>query len=307
MVFFATLYFLTIMGGELKINKILSAVDLGPDTEKVIAYALWLSGAGGAEKAEIDMLYVMDYALTPPGYLMPYIEKEKKTDEKELEKWVLKLKPYGIASKHVIASGRLVETFNVSTKDLNADILVLGHKSHMIRPSSSERLIKSLDIPMMVVRGKKSENARLGSVNIKRILCAVDFSGPSKKALEFAKLLSENTSSELTVAHVVSSVKMEKGLQKWKDMTEADRSGYKDALVKEAEERMCSFLNVCDRAKSVVRIGVPYTAVNDIAAEIDVDLIVMGARGLSYTKGVMLGSVSESIIKSSPCPAVITR
>lgn len=295
------------MDGELRTNKILSAIDLGTDTEKVIAYALWLSKAGGAEKAEIDMLYVMDYALTPPGYLMPYIEKEKKTDEEELEKWAAKLRPYGIASKHIIATGRLVETFNASVKGLNADILVLGHKSHMIRPSSSERLIKSLDIPMLVVRGKKSENARLGSVNIKRILCAVDFSEPSKKALEFAHFLSEKNSSELTVVHVVSSIKMEKGLQKWKDMSDADRSGYKDALIKEAEEQMCSFLNICNGAESVVKIGDPYIAINEIASERDADLIVMGARGLSYAKGVILGSVSESIIKTSPCPVAIIR
>lgn len=295
------------MDSILKINKILSAVDLGPDTETVVAYALWLSKSGGVEKAEIDMLYVIDYALTPPAYLIPYIEKEKKTDEEELEKWAAKLKPYGIASKHIIAVGRLVETFHASMKELNADILVLGHKSHMLRPSSSERLIKSLDIPMLVVRGKKSGNTHLGSVNIKRILCAVDFSEPSKKAVGFAKSLSEKNSSELTVAHVISSIKMEKGLQKWKDMSDADRSGYKDALIKEAEEQMCSFLNICNGAEGVVKIGDPYITINEIASERDADLIVMGARGLSYTKGVMLGSVSESIIKSSPCPVAIIR
>ncbi|MCK7503018.1 MAG: universal stress protein [Desulfobacterales bacterium] len=39
----------------------------------------------------------------------------------------------------------------------------------------------------------------------------------------------------------------------------------------------------------------------------DTDLIVMGARGLSYIGGILLGSVSEAVLKSSPCPVVIVR
>lgn len=290
----------------LKIEKILAAIDLGPDTEKILAYALWLSKTGGIE-AEIDMLYVIDYALTPPAYLIPYMEKEKKLDEDELRKWAERLNGLGIKTGHTIAVGRLIETFNTAIKELDIDMLVLGHKSHIVRPSSSERMIKSLDIPMLVVRGKKSEDSLIGAVNIKRILCAVDFSETSKKALELARSLSERSSSELIVAHVVSSIKMERGFQKWRDMTEKDKTDYKNEMIKDAEEKICSFLRICSGAESIVRIGVPYTIINEIAIEGDADLIVMGARGLSYTKGVILGSVSESIIKSSPCPVMIVR
>jgi len=295
------------MKSTFKTEKILAAIDLGLDTEKILAYAFWMSKTAGNGAAEIDMLYVIDYALTPPAYMVPYIEKEKKADEEELCKWTERLKGLGIKAGHAIAVGRLVEAFNTAIKDMREDILVLGHKSHIVRPSSSERLIKSLDIPMLVVRGQKSERALIGNVSIEKILCPVDFSEPSKKALEFAKSLSEKTSAGLVVSHVVSSVKMEKGFEKLKGMSEKDKSDYKNGLIKDAEEKMCSFLNICGGAESVVRIGIPYTTINDIAMERDADLIVMGARGLSYTKGVILGSVSESVIKSSPCPVMIVR
>lgn len=294
------------MGNILTINKILAAIDLGSDTEKILAYAEWLSKTAGIG-AEIDMLYVVDYALTPPAYLVPYIEKEKRLNEDELKKWAEKFNVLGIKTGHAIAVGRLIETFNTAIKEMDADILVLGHKSHMVRPSSSERMIKSLDIPMLVVRGKKSGGACIGSVDINRILCAVDFSESSKRALKVAKSLSEKSSSELIVIHIISSLKVEKGFEKWKDMTEKDKSDYSNELIKNAEEQMCSFLLLCGETKSVVRIGIPYATINDIAMERDADLIVMGARGLSYTKGVILGSVSESVIKSSPCPVMIVR
>jgi len=37
------------------------------------------------------------------------------------------------------------------------------------------------------------------------------------------------------------------------------------------------------------------------------DLIVMGARGLSYLQGVLIGSTTETVLKSSPCPVLIVH
>ncbi|BCB96993.1 universal stress protein [Dissulfurispira thermophila] len=305
------------------INKILAAIDLGPDTEKILAYAEWLykvviSVTGdtqifyGIDKdkkgdAQIEMLYVIDYAVTPPAYLTPYIEKEKRLDEGELKKWADKLNNMGIKIRHTIAVGRLIDAFNTIIKEIRADILVLGYRSHVIRPSSSERIIKSLNIPMLVIRGKKSEGAYIGGISIKRILCAVDFSEPSKKALEFARSLSEETSSELVVTHIISSLKIEKGFKKWKDLTEKDKSNYSSGLIENAEEQMCSLLKVCNKTEGIVKIGIPHETINNLATQTDADIIVIGARGLSYTKGLLLGSVSESVIKSSPCPVIIVR
>lgn len=287
-------------------KRILAAVDLGPDTERILAYALWLDRTFGARDS-ITLLNVMDYALTPPAYLQSYIEKEKARNEESLRQWEERLRSHGAQADHVIAAGRLVETFSAAMRELHTDMLVLGYKSHVIKPSSSERLIKSLAVPMLVVRGQKSEGATLGSIKATKILCAVDFSDNSKKALEFALTLSQSSSSHLTVINAVSSVDMEKSFKSLKGMSEKDRADYKTHLVREAEERMCSFLDVCSSADRRVSIGDPYKVINDAAAEAASDLIIMGARGLSYTKGVLLGSVSESVIKSSPCPVAIVH
>jgi nucleotide-binding universal stress UspA family protein len=285
-------------------KSILAAVDLGADTEKVLSYSLWLSHVLTDYFADIMMINVMDYALTPPAYLLPYMEKEEEAGATELNRWLDQLKLLGATATVRIAVGRLVETFIKTINEWPVAALVVGHKSHVIRTSSSERLIKSLTVPTLVVRGKKSEGASLGSVSVKRILCAVDFSAHSNKALEIAYALAQKNSASLVAAHIISSIKLEKSFARLHHLSEEDKKNYLDHEIQEA---ISSVSNVCKTAEFVIKTGVPYKSVSEIAAERDADLIVIGARGVSSTEGVLLGSIAEAIIKSSPCPVMIVR
>ncbi|MFO0753743.1 MAG: universal stress protein [Thermodesulfovibrionales bacterium] len=288
-------------------RKILTAVDLGSDTEKVLAYALWLARSGGGKDAEVHLLHVMDYALTPPAYMMPYLEKEKEADRALLQEWEQRISAQGVRAGHTIAAGRLAETFASCFRELSSDILVLGYQSHLIRPSSSERLIRSLAVPLLVVRGEKAEKASLGAVEVKRIVCAVDFSENSRKAAETARSLAEKNAAGLTIVHAVSSLALEKSFAKLREVSEAEKDEYTRHLLREAEENICSFLRGCSEVENFVTIGVPYKAINQTAAERNADLIIMGARGTSRIREVLIGSVSEAVIRSSPCPVLIVR
>lgn len=285
---------------------ILAAVDLGPETEAILSYSVWLSGTlGGAP--EINILNVMDYALTPPAYLLPYLEKEEEAGGQEMKKWVDRVRLCGIGATGRIAVGRLIETFSKTMLGFNTAVLVLGHKSHIIRSSSSERMIKSLDVPMLVVRGRKADGAALGSVALTKILCAVDFSESSRQALEFASVIAAENSASLLAAHIVPGFELDRSFGGPRGFGEKDKQEYRDHAVQEAERLMSSAAGLPDKAERVVRIGVPYKAINDIASERNIDLIVIGAQGVSETRGVLLGSIAEALVKSSPCPVMLVR
>jgi nucleotide-binding universal stress UspA family protein len=286
---------------------ILAAVDLGTGTEKVLSYSLWLSQALAGGNGEITILNVMDYALTPPAYLLPYMEKEEEASGMELKQWADRLKQCGATATVRLAVGMLVKTFSKTIHDFPVTAMVLGHKSHVIRTSSSERLIKSLNVPMLVVRGKKADSASLGSVVIKNILCAVDFSVYSNKALEFAQAISEKNSSGLLIVHILSSLKLEKSFISLRNLSDEDKKNYLKHAIQEAEKAISSLATVCDTAERIIKIGVPYKAISEIAAERESDLIVIGAQGESSTRGVLLGSIAEALIKSSPCPVMLIR
>ena len=45
----------------------------------------------------------------------------------------------------------------------------------------------------------------------------------------------------------------------------------------------------------------------DLAEELEVDLIVVGTRGRSVIGRALMGSVSDSVVRHSPCPVVVAR
>ena len=48
-------------------------------------------------------------------------------------------------------------------------------------------------------------------------------------------------------------------------------------------------------------------AIIEMAKDISADLIVMGTRGLTGIKHVMLGSVAERTVRSAPCPVLTVK
>jgi nucleotide-binding universal stress UspA family protein len=59
--------------------------------------------------------------------------------------------------------------------------------------------------------------------------------------------------------------------------------------------------------QTLILHGVPGMAICDIAAERSARAIVMGSRGHGRIKRALLGSVSDYVLRNSPCPVVITR
>mgnify|MGYP000847114706 FL=1 len=53
--------------------------------------------------------------------------------------------------------------------------------------------------------------------------------------------------------------------------------------------------------------GAPAVVVLDFAESNNIDLIVMGSRGLGVVKGVLLGSVSQYVVEQAKCPVMVVK
>jgi nucleotide-binding universal stress UspA family protein len=284
---------------------ILSGIDLGPDTESVLSYAACFSAG---TRASIKLLYVIDYLLTPPSYLYAYIEEEKRREEAEMSGWKTRLQREGIEAEYAIVLGRLHESFEKVIGETSPDLLVLGHKSHLIRPSSSERLIRSLKIPMVVVRGRAAEGAAIGSVEIKKILCPVDFSDNSLRAVSAAMRCAGIFGADLRLVHIIPSYLLKEKWGVWKEMGNADREKLDASIQAEAESKLEALCRECGIAvEGEVLQGNPSEVIAALALAGEYDLVAVGGRGLSYIQSVLIGSTTEALLKSSPCPVLIVH
>jgi len=284
----------------MKIERILAGIDFGPYSEIVEAYSLLFAKEMGAS---VFLVHVIDYLVTPPAYLATYLEEERGVSEKKFAVMERRFFDAGIKTESEVIVGRLGESFERVVEKINADMLILGFRSHPLRRSSSEKLIKGLQMPMLVVRGEKAESASTGSIKIRRILCPTDFSEASRRALEVAKDLKNIFSSRVDVVHVFPGYVIRDKIE-----TLTDRDKAMQDLIDQSKGRLDRFLSDSGmKEPGMVDEGKPDKRIISLAEKEDVDLIVMGARGLGFIKGVIVGSVTDAVLKSSPCPVLVVH
>jgi len=61
------------------------------------------------------------------------------------------------------------------------------------------------------------------------------------------------------------------------------------------------------RPHGIVRDGDPGHQLIHVARELDVDLVIAGARGASLLKGLGIGSVADRLLKSLPASVLLVR
>ena len=60
-------------------------------------------------------------------------------------------------------------------------------------------------------------------------------------------------------------------------------------------------------AEAVVRIGVPWQQIVAAAAELDINVIVIGSHGKHGLKTFLLGNTVDNVTRRAPCPVMVIR
>jgi nucleotide-binding universal stress UspA family protein len=138
--------------------------------------------------------------------------------------------------------------------------------------------------------------------NIRRILYPTDFSTPSADAAEQAIALARWYHARITALHVCVPIFMPvPGLP-----PPVDRVG--EAEKRRAREQATGCVDAGAAAgvgvDVVVEAGDPAREILDWAARLPADLIVMGTHGASGFERLMLGSVTEKVLRKAACPVL---
>ena len=143
---------------------------------------------------------------------------------------------------------------------------------------------------------------------IKKILVAVDGSEPSTNALEQALEHSAKWNAELLIVTVISPISSVAYLGQHEYIAHY-KEFLRDSQGKVLDEVSSFVRNNYPDIKFETRLeeGRPSDLIVDIARNEDVDLIVMGSRGLGGIRGLVLGSTSRSVVNSCTKPILIVK
>ena len=137
-------------------------------------------------------------------------------------------------------------------------------------------------------------------MNIKQILCPIDFSDFNQSANEYASLLAKSTGAKIIYFHTSLPLATTYGAYGYIDVDEeAERDQQRLEKIKPTIDGI--------EASHVLRFGSPAVMIVDFAEENDVDLIVMGTHGRTGMRRVVMGSVAEAVVRKAKCPVLAIK
>lgn len=141
-------------------------------------------------------------------------------------------------------------------------------------------------------------------LEIRRILCPVDFSEPSQHALDHAVMIAGWYRSRITLLHVRQPALFSEPPILFTDMDVGSAASFEDV-----EPRLHHWLApvrasgiLCD--VMAVDGNSPAAHIVEVSGRIEADLVVLGTHGRSGFERLLLGSVTEKVVRMSKVPVV---
>ncbi|SEM77160.1 Nucleotide-binding universal stress protein, UspA family [Syntrophus gentianae] len=141
----------------------------------------------------------------------------------------------------------------------------------------------------------------------RKILYPTDFSDVSNKALQYLIQLKEAGTEEVVILHVVDI----RSLRIPEVYSLFDLSLLGEKLESVAQEEADKIAGKLAEAgiKTSIRIekGIPFKEILRVEAEENISLIVIGSHGISNVQEMLLGSVSEKVIRKAKKPVLVVK
>ena len=137
-----------------------------------------------------------------------------------------------------------------------------------------------------------------------KILVPLDGSEHSVRALKIGVQISKKFNGKLILIHVYSEVwPISMHAASIEQCIEAAREAGVGILANGEEKARAEGVQV----ETLLRTGHIVEEILNTARTGKFDLIVIGARGISRIKGILVGSVSDGVTRHAPCPVLVVK
>lgn len=279
--------------------------------------------------ATLTVLYVYPPPAAPPPVLFgglpgplpiePYpaltVSPEQTHDEvlAAAVKFVATVDTTGVQLQVHAREGGAVRTILDEAKTLPADLIVLGTHGHSgfdrwMLGSVTEKILRKASCPVLTVPRPVGEPTVDVITMLKRILCPIDFSDSSMKALEYALALAKEADAELLLMHVLEALA---DVAHWQQPIDPAIVEYLRLSEQNALTRMRAVLPPDARTwctpKELLMTGKPYEEILRVARDHDVHLIVMGVYGRNPIDLMFFGSTTNHVVRAATCPVLTLK
>jgi universal stress protein E len=184
----------------------------------------------------------------------------------------------------------------------NVNIIVMGSGKDVENSSyklstTTAKVISKTHKPVWVVKA----GAKL---KIKKILCPIDFSEPSKRALDNAIHLARRFGAEINMMSVFEPIDVH--TEELDFICEQNDQLLEDYFIK-FDEFLNDFNLKNITAKKTHKSGVPYANILMTIAKYKPDLLIIGTTGKTGLAKILIGSVTEKVIREVPCSFITTK
>ncbi len=279
------------------LEKILMPIDVNQDCKRQTEAAIKIATEFNSE---VTIMYVL-----PESKLHPEIrELFTRFINEKIDKIVQKLEAENVScSDPIISTGSPDNKILDVAIDLNVNLILAGSGNESGNEkyklgTTAEKLVQLSDVPVWVTKSDQE-------TELKKIMCPVDFSDASKRALRNAILLTNNFNSTLYILgvfepFVTTSPRIDSGIKSENHKLQLQFEQKMNEFV--GEFKLKEVNHVLD-----VKVGIAHEEILKWIQENEADLLVMGTNGRSGFSRMVMGSVTEKVIRELPCSFVTTK
>ena len=288
------------------LRRIVCPVDFSEFSRHALDHALALARWSGARVTVVHVVTPVPYTDPVMAPALVFTPDDFQRVEEELKAFVREETGAAPVDVGLLEGGSPAAAVVDEAKALDADLIVVGTHGRsglerLMLGSVTERILRKASCPVLTVPSAVPDAVPIGPRGFTHILCGVDFSPSSTKALAYAAGFARDTQARLTLLHVAEAVQM----------LQAEPAVIVDVelenAVREAAARRLHEVAPSDLAVSeIVGSGKPYRELLRYAADEGVDLIVLGVHGgASHPFG--FGSTTNHVIREAHCPVLSLR
>jgi nucleotide-binding universal stress UspA family protein len=272
----------------------LVAIDFSKSSENVLKNSIKFAKTF---KSEITLIHI----------LPDYIDDEKvsvlvkNASSARLKELSDKINEEGVdVGNPILEYGNYCDKIVNASDKLNANLIIVGTGEKLKKDAfqlgtTAEKIIKKSSKPVLVVKNDQDSD-------IQNIICPVDFSEESNRALNSAITLSRMFNAKLLILSVYTFFQHTYRLDQ-KIINEQRKLEQEKELTKFLKEFNLVDINV---VKKIVG-GEPAEEILKAIKKNNSDLLIMGTTGKSGISKILMGSVTEKVIREVLCSFITLK